>query len=40
MPVDADYAVGKIIIDIEGNIIEGKVLEKQKAPERYEDAIA
>ena len=40
MPVDPDYAVGKIIIEIEGNIIEGKVLEKQKASERYEDAIA
>ncbi len=40
IPVDQDYAVGKLIIEIEGNIIEGKVLEKRKAEEKYEDAIS
>ena len=40
IPVDPDYAVGKLIIELGDNIIEGKVLEKQKAAEKYEDAIS
>ncbi|CDW75216.1 UNKNOWN [Stylonychia lemnae] len=40
VPVEEDYGIGKLIVQIDENIIEGKILEKKKAKERYDDAIA
>ncbi|CDW74212.1 UNKNOWN [Stylonychia lemnae] len=40
VPVDQEYGVGKLIVQIDEKIIEGKILEKQKAQERYDDAVA
>lgn len=39
-PTEPDHALGNLTIQIGDNIIEGKVMKKEKAKERYEDAIA
>jgi len=39
-PVEKDHALGKLNIQIGDDIIEGKILNKEKAEEKYEDAIA
>ncbi|CDW78536.1 UNKNOWN [Stylonychia lemnae] len=40
IPIDEDYGIGKLTVEIGDQVIEGKILEKQKAQEKYEDAIA
>lgn len=40
VPIDQEYGVGKLTIQIDDNIIEGKILEKEKAKEKYDDAVA
>ena len=39
-PIEKEYAVGKLTIQIGEDIIEGKILKKEKAQEKYEDAVA
>lgn len=39
-PIEKEHALGGLTIQIGDDIIEGKVLKKEKAQERYEDAIA
>ena len=39
-PVEKDHALGKLNIQIGDDIIEGKILNKEKAEEKYEDAVA
>ena len=39
-PIDPDVVVSKLIIEIDDKVIEGKIIEKGKAKEKYEDAIA
>jgi Ca-activated chloride channel family protein len=39
-PIEQEYALGRLTIEINDDIIEGKILKKEKAQEKYEDAIA
>jgi len=39
-PTEQEYALGRLTIEINDDIIEGKILKKEKAQEKYEDAIA
>jgi len=39
-PTEADHTLSNLTIQIGENIIEGKILKKEKAKEKYEDAIA
>ena len=39
-PVEKDHTLGKLNIQIGDDIIEGKILNKEKAEEKYEDAVA
>ncbi|CDW72219.1 UNKNOWN [Stylonychia lemnae] len=40
VPIEEDYGIGKLMIQIDEKVIEGRILEKQKAQEKYEDAVA
>eukprot|EP00347_Sterkiella_histriomuscorum_P003897 403362523 len=40
VPIEKDYGMGKLTIQIDDNLIEGKILEKEKAKEKYDDALA
>ncbi|CDW72325.1 UNKNOWN [Stylonychia lemnae] len=40
VPINEDYGIGKLIVQIGDEIIEGKILEQYKAQEKYEDAVA
>ena len=40
LPIEEDYALGKLTVIVGDNIIEGKIMKKQQAIERYEDAVA
>ncbi|CDW72326.1 UNKNOWN [Stylonychia lemnae] len=40
VPIEEDYVIGKLMVQIDDKVIEGKILEKQKAQEKYEDAVA
>jgi Ca-activated chloride channel family protein len=39
-PTEADHALSNLTIQIGEDVIEGKVMKKEKAKEKYEDAIA
>ena len=39
-PIEKDHALGKLTIQIGDTIIEGKIMSKVKAEEKYEDAMA
>ena len=39
-PIEKDHALGKLTIQIGNTIIEGKIMSKVKAEEKYEDAMA
>ena len=39
-PTEKEYALGRLTIQIGDDLIEGKILKKEKAEQRYEDAIA
>ena len=40
IPIDKEYTIGQLTAQIGEQIIEGKILKKERAIERYEDAIA
>ena len=40
MPIHQEYGISKLVIQVGDNVIEGKILEKQKAQEKYDDAVA
>ena len=39
-PIEKDHALGKLTIQIGDTIIEGKIMSKVKAEEKYEDAMS
>ena len=39
-PIEKDYALGKLTIQIGDTIIEGKIMSKDKAEEKYENAMS
>ena len=39
-PIEKDHALGKLTIQIGDTIIEGKIMNKVKAKEKYEDAMS
>ncbi|CDW87306.1 UNKNOWN [Stylonychia lemnae] len=39
-PTDPDVVVSRLVIEMDDRVIEGKIMEKEKAQEKYDDAIA
>ncbi|CDW87105.1 UNKNOWN [Stylonychia lemnae] len=39
-PTDPDVVVSRLVIQMDDRVIEGKIMEKEKAQEKYDDAIA
>ncbi|CDW82813.1 UNKNOWN [Stylonychia lemnae] len=39
-PTDPDVVVSRLVIEMDDRVIEGKIIEKEKAQEKYDDAIA